>query len=84
MSIVAQNKIFNGLSGKYNFHSTKNNQPAFIREGGEISGVAGKSHYLVRGETKFWFIQEERCLWESRGFFFIESSGKYDHKLSVE
>ena len=56
----------------------KNNVPAFIREGGEVSGVGGKNHYLAYYETtKYWFIQSDKFFLENRGFISISSSGKY-------
>ena len=60
MSIVAQNKIFNGLSGKYMFKSMKNNKPAFIREGGKIPQVAGENHFLAYYDAwNTWYIQTD-------------------------
>ena len=73
MSIVAQNKDLNGLSGKYIFVSMEYNSPAFIREGGRISGVSGKNHYLVftrKEGLKNWCIQPEE-------FFLAKKTGGY-------
>ena len=62
VSIVAQNTIFNGLSGKYIFKSMKNNKPAFIRAGGELPQVTGKNYFLAHYDAlyKAWYIQNER------------------------
>ena len=78
MSIVAQDKIFNGLSGKYNFHSMKNNKPAFIREGGKVPGLVDKNHYLAWSH-EFWFFQQEAWFLEgeSGGYLCIRTPGKY-------
>ena len=82
VSIVAQNQVNSGLSGKYNFHSMKNNKPALIREGGEVPDVPGKNHYLVWYD-EYWYIQkDERFLkGEGGGYFCICSSGKFFYKL---
>ena len=81
MSITAQNKNNNGLSGKYNFHSMVNNKPAFIHEGGTIPGLRGKNHYLVNRKTQgvAWYIQSDEFFLEGKpgGFFTNLSSGKY-------
>ena len=80
MSIVAKNETYNGLSGKYNFHSLKNNTPAFIREGGKLSGLDGENHYLTfHEETKSWYIQIDKWFLIGRGggFFSNESSGMF-------
>ena len=80
MSIVAEIKIRNGLSGKYNFHSMKDNKPAFIREGGKISGLSSENYYLAFHEaSKTWNITQDD--WFSKaeggGIFANISSGKY-------
>ena len=78
MSIVAKNETYNGLSGKYNFHSLKNNTPAFIREGGELSGLNGENHYLAFHEkSKSWNIQSDEwfSIGKGGGFFTNDSSG---------
>ena len=80
MSIVAEMKTHNKLSGKYNFHSMKNNKPAFIREGGKISGFPGENHYLVFHEaSKTWNITTDDYFSKGQGggFFSINSSGKF-------
>ena len=79
VSIVAEIKIRNGLSGKYNFHSMKDNKPAFIREGGKISGLSGENHYLAfYEEKKSWYIQTDDYFLKGEGGFLKNiSSGKY-------
>ena len=80
MSIVAEMKTHNKLSGKYNFHSMKNNKPAFIRAGGEISGLSGENHYLTFYEaSKSWYIQSDEwfLLGRGGGFFTNKSSGMF-------
>ena len=52
-------KSFNDLSGKYNFHSIKNNVPAFLREGGPLESFEEHPYYLVHTGTK-WCIQSSR------------------------
>ena len=85
MSIVAQRKKFNGLSGKYIFHSMVHNKPAFIRED-EAPGVKGKNHYLV-WHSERWYIQSDELFLKGKcgGYFCIYTSGKYFHNcfLSV-
>ena len=81
MSIVAQDKILNGLSGKYNFHSMKNNKPAFIREGGKLPGLVGENNYLAWSH-EFWFFQPEAWFLEGEsgefgGYLCIRTPGKY-------
>ena len=86
MSIVAQKKTHNGLSGKYtgifsNFHSLKKNVPAFIREGGKLPNVGGNNHYLVYHEaSKSWYIQPDLhfLIGHGGGFFRIQTSGKHN------
>ena len=78
MSIVAERKIRNSLSGKYNFHSMKNNIPAFMREGGKISGIMGENYYLVFHEPwKTWHITENDQFSKGQGggYFANISSG---------
>ena len=82
VSIVAQNRIHNGLSGKYNFHSMINNKPAFVHEGGIIPGLRGKNHYLVNRKTNSttrWYIQSDKLFLGdiAGGYFQIITSGKY-------
>ena len=58
----------------------RDNKPAFIREGGEVSGMVGKNHYLVFYESyKTWFIQNDKWFLEGRagGYFSNQSIGKY-------
>ena len=79
MSIVAQNKNFNGLSGKYILYSLKKNIPAFIRDGGKLPFVGGNSHYLVYHEaSKSWYIQPDLQFsrGDGGGYFHIRASGK--------
>ena len=68
MSIVAQNKDHNGLSGKYSFHSMVNNKPGFIHEGGPLPGVKGKNHYLVnrKNPVAAWYIQSDEFFLEGK------------------
>ena len=54
--------------------------PTFIREGGEISGVGGKTHYLVfRQASKAWYIQPGEWFLEGKGGGYLgnQTSGKY-------
>ena len=58
----------------------KNDRPAFIREGGEISGCQGKNHYLVFYEaSNTWYIQNDEWFSEGRagGYLRIKTTGKY-------
>ena len=58
----------------------KNNKPAFIREGGKISGIKGENHYLAFHEaTKTWNIMQDEWFLNGKGggFFANVSSGKY-------
>jgi len=80
VSIEAQNENYNVLSGKYNFHSLRNNKPAFIREGGYVPGVIGQNFYLVYcgGKINAWHIQSDGWFLggNAGGFFRIYTSGK--------
>ena len=53
------------------------NVPTFIREGGQISGVGGKTHYLVF--RKAWYIQPDDWFLEGKGggYLCYRTSGKY-------
>ena len=60
------------LSGKYNFHSTRNNKPAFIHE--------SKNYYLVFDElAEEWQIQPDKwfAIGKSGGFLRRKTKSKY-------
>ena len=67
------------LSGKYNFHSMKNNKPAYISQG---VGFKGIYHYLVWYD-KCWYIQDGEWFFEGKpgGYFYISASGKYSYQF---
>ena len=46
------------LSGRYNYHSTKNNSDVFVRDG-PISKLEGSQFYLIR-RNGCWFITNEQ------------------------
>ena len=82
MSIVAENENLNALSGKYSFHSWKNNRPAFIREGGELPQVKGENHFLAYYDVwKTWYIQNDFRFSGIKnpvgGFFRIATTGMF-------
>ena len=57
----------------------RDNKPAFIREGGEVSGIASKNHYLAFNESyKTWFIQSDDWFLEGKagGYLKNQTTGK--------
>ena len=88
MSIVAEKKNHNGLSGKYNFHSLDNNIPAFVRVGGYVPGLEGKNHYLVyireEGLKNHWYIQPDEYFLEKQGggYLGVCTTGTYFSGMS--
>ena len=59
ISIAAENTdfAFNELSGKYNYHSQRNNLPVFVRDGGQIANLSCSHPYYLTNYDGWWFIQ---------------------------
>merc|ERR1719259_671422 len=69
---IKHKKHRESLSGKYNFHSTRNNKPAFIHE--------SKNYYLVFDEfAEEWQIQPDKwfAIGKSGGFLRRKTKSKY-------
>ena len=57
ISIATEHPKKNQLSGKYNFHSLKNNAAVFVRDGGEIEKLVGRHPYYLVYQNKYWNLQ---------------------------
>ena len=47
------------LSGRYIYHSTKNNVDIFVRNGPRMFGIAGSEFFLIC-RNDYWFITNEK------------------------
>ena len=45
------------LTGKFDFHSIKNNAPAFVREEEKLEGLESEAYYLVFVDDG-WYFQD--------------------------
>ena len=67
ISIVTDDPDVNKLSGKYNFHSLKNNAAAFVRDGSEIKNLGGRHPYYLAYNYNIWNVQEADYFEEIKG-----------------
>ena len=78
ISIAAENTdyLFNELSGKYNYHSHRNNLPVFVRDGGQVANFTPNPYYLTNYDG-LWFIQTLSSfkINEQRGFLKCRTKG---------
>ena len=83
ISIDAEKKCRNVLSGQYNFHSLYKNIPAYIREGGRVPKVKGEHFYFayipdnidkwhIQNDGNFSFLKSET---EFCGIFSLQTKG---------
>ena len=56
ISIATENATTNKLSGKYNFHSVKNNAAVFVSDGPKIEKLGPYPYYLAY-HSKYWNLQ---------------------------
>ena len=76
VSIQNADTDYNDLSGKYFFHSVKNNAPAFVREEGQLENFDFHPYYLAFYSGS-WFIQGTDSFDNNRseGWIFIDTKG---------
>ena len=67
ISIVTQDPDVNKLSGKYNFHSVKNNAAAFVRDGPKIEKNSWAYPYYLAYKNNFWNLQDAEYFDEIKG-----------------
>ena len=76
ISIQSEDTDYNNLSGKYYFHSVKNNAAAFMREGGQLENFDFQPYYLAFYNGT-WFIQGTDSFENNRteGWIYIDTKG---------
>ena len=67
ISIATEKPDVNKLSGKYIFHSLKNNAAVFVRDGPKIETVASPYPYYLAYNNKFWNLQDADFFEEREG-----------------
>ena len=66
IAITSESLEKNKLSGKYNFHSLKNNAAVFVRDGPKIEKLGPYPYYLAYN-NKFWNLQDADFFEEREG-----------------
>ena len=61
------------FSGRYNFHSLKNQAAVFIRDGGKISGLEDLHPYYLLYKQK-WFVTASENFEQGEGGGFLKSN----------
>ena len=81
--IECENSNFHLLSGKFNFHSEKNQAPVFIRDGGKIDDFETENPYYLSYVKSDWYIQSSTSfdLDAERGWLKLETKGLFIFKL---
>ena len=76
ISIQNADTDYNALSGKYYFHSVKNNAAAFVREEGQLENFDFQPYYLAFYDGS-WFIQGTDSFDNNRseGWIYIDTKG---------
>lgn len=76
-------RLYNNLSGKYYFHSVKNNAAAFVREEGQLKNFDSPPYYLAYYDASsyhdgVWLFQPSADFIENtdEGWIYIETKGK--------
>ena len=82
ISIQSEDTDYNNLSGKYHFHSVKNNAAAFMREEGQLENFDFQPYYLAFYNGT-WFIQGTDSFENNRteGWIYIDTKGLSYYKL---
>ena len=82
ISIQSEDTDYNNLSGKYYFHSVKNNAAAFMREEGQLENFDFQPYYLAFYNGT-WFIQGTDSFENNRteGWIYIDTKGLSYYKL---
>ena len=70
-------RLYNNLSGKYYFHSVKNNAAAFVREEGQLKNFDSPPYYLAYYDG-VWYFQGSADFNENTdgGWICIKTKGK--------
>ena len=74
--IDAEDPDFNQLTGKFSFHSVRNNAAAFIRDGKELETFDSHPYYLVYIDEA-WYIQNKDFFdnYEDGGWLRFDTQG---------
>ena len=73
VSVESEHMDYNNLSGKYNFHSIKNNATAFERDGGALPKFAKHPYYLAMYEDG-WVFQHSEHFKNNEQRYWIEKT----------
>ena len=74
VSIVCEDKRFNKLSGRYNFHTVKNKAVVYVREGGTIKTLNPHPYYLCY-QNHYWVIHDAKGK-EIWAWIWLETRGR--------